>query len=124
MKENFIIHLVNVDNDGNSLHTVNTKFKEDLLKIFGGFTQVDAHGCWMGDDGKVYSDSVQRIIISAAPDKLSLHGKLALCTMYAKDAKQKCVYTVIDGDVYFVEPMFLHTGLAYLTEPKPIQSTQ
>ena len=105
MQENFIIHLVQTDNEGNSLHKVNTEFKEDLLKIFGGFTAHKAEGAWLGNDGKVYSDSIERVIVSAAPEKLSLHGKLALLTMYAKDAKQKCVYAVIDGEVYFVEPV-------------------
>lgn len=110
MQENFIIHLVQTDNEGNSLHKVNTEFKEDLLKIFGGFTAHKAEGAWLGPDGRVYSDLIERVIISAAPDKLSLHSKLALLTMYAKDARQKCVYAVIDGEVYFVEPITF-TGL-------------
>lgn len=105
MKENFIIHLVRHDNDGYSLSKVNEQFKLDLLKVFGGFTILQCKGVWADDSGTVFSDDIERIIISTREDQLSLHGKLAMLTMYAKNAKQKCVYAVIDGETYFVEPI-------------------
>ena len=105
IKEVFVIHLVKWDNDGNTLIPVNNAFKRTLFDIFGGFTSVSAVGYWKDTlTGNVYTDSVERIVIAAPVDAHSEHVYLALAQRYAANARQKCVYCIVNGEVHFVEP--------------------
>lgn len=103
MINEFAIHLVKQDNNGNDLTDLNNLTLQTVARAFGGFTVTEARGGWISDSGKLYDEPVLRVLI-ACENTPENSGKLKQIALnYKTEAGQEAVYVkAFDGAVLFI----------------------
>lgn len=103
MINEFIIHLVKNNNQGESLESLNNQTLMTIAKTFGGFTATEGRGGWVNPNGKLFDESILRVII-ACDNTPENSGKLKQIALnYKEAASQEAVYIrAFDGVVLFV----------------------
>lgn len=91
-KIEFAIHLVQFDNQGQSLESLNNKTLMIVAKTFGGFTVTEGRGGWVNESGRLFDEPILRVTI-ACENTPENSGKLKqIAINYKEAASQEAVY--------------------------------
>lgn len=100
----FVIHLMQADNNGNSLAHSNNLYLERIARAFGGFTVAEGSGAWYSEESKkLYVEPVLRVVIACEETAENSSKLKAIALDYKQEAAQEAVYIrTIGGTVLFV----------------------
>lgn len=99
MIENKIVLPCGNAGSGFELVNIHELMRFELCHTFGGVTVTTGHGSWVDSEGTIYNEPVA-IYVVAMDDVRKILDFKNIAHKYAKLAKQKAVYYVIDKKVY------------------------
>lgn len=102
------INLMQLDNDGCDLLTVNNHVKTYLCKNYGGYTAVTCEGGWVSDNGTLYKDKGElvTVYVTGKTDRTEAVNKMKhIARLYQIKAHQESVLITINDKALFIQQL-------------------
>lgn len=98
------IYLPTRDNDGHSLRGAHTALQLQLMKLFGGYTEITARGGWRSPGGDIYREPVTIYEVATRSNDHTVEADLRRIAEGLRiEARQEQVMIVLaDGEVMMV----------------------
>lgn len=91
MKES-VLKIPTHDNDGNALDSILESVLHDVCSQFGGFSLRQVIGGWINEQGKLYRETVNDVVIAMVDNADNDRKLLELAARVKIEAMQEAVY--------------------------------